>query len=71
MRKNATVHGNKGEFLDRKKQRFEMTQSSLMNDGDFDEKLEDDVDENPELNRAIEALSRKDLFFLTMSDKYI
>ena len=68
-RKKGTIHGNKGEYLDRKKQRFELTQSSMMGDADFDEP--DDDEDNPKFTSAIEDLRRKsDHFFLTMNEKF-
>lgn len=47
QRTKGTVHVNKGEFLDRNKQKFELTQSSMMADGDFEEPKEEAVDDNP------------------------
>ena len=68
VRKKGTIHGNKGEYLDRKKQRFELTQSSMMGEADFEE--EDDALDNPEFTRAYEALRRKEHFFLSMNEKF-
>lgn len=64
------MHQNKGEYLDRKKQRFDITQSSMAVDGDFAEEEEKDS-ENPKYEEAFEQLVRKDEFFLTMKEKYI
>jgi len=47
MRK-AKAQGNKEEFLDRKKQRFELSMSASINDDDFEENADDD--ENPVFN---------------------
>jgi len=41
MGRKKAVHSNKGEFLDRKKQRFEMSMSNSMSDGDFEDKKVD------------------------------
>ena len=66
MRLKGVVHGNKGEFLDRKKQRFELTGSSVMNEADFDDAKEK-IDENPIFTKQYDILRRNDDFFLTMN----
>ena len=32
----GTIHANAGDYLDRKKQKFDMSQSSMQVDGDFE-----------------------------------
>lgn len=65
------IHANAGDYLDRKKQKFDMSQSSMQVDGDFE--LEDDEEEvNQKFNAVYEELCRKDdLFFLTKNDAFI
>ena len=48
-RSKAAVFDNKGEFLDRKKQRFEMSQSQHINTEDFDAPVI--LKTNPEFDR--------------------
>ena len=45
----GTAHANAGEFLDRKKQKFDMSQSSMRVDGDFESEEEGEV-VNPTFN---------------------
>lgn len=60
---------NQGEFLDRKKQRFDLS-DSILPEGDFEAIV--DKDRNPEYTRAYKMLiKRKDDFLLTMNDDMI
>ena len=54
VRKKGTVHGNRNEFLDRDAQKFDLTQSSMMADGDFEDKIEDEVEKDPVFDRTYE-----------------
>lgn len=70
QRTKGSTNYNKTEFLDRNKQRFELTQASMINDGDFEEEG-DAVDDNPCFTKALEQLQGKGCFFLTQNDKLI
>ena len=67
----GSIHANAGEFLDRRKQKFDMSQSSMQVDGDFE--IEDDEEEvNKKFNQAYEHLRKKDdHFFLSYNENYI
>ena len=66
-RKKGSTFLNQGEFLDRKKQRFDITQSSMAIEGDFVLE-EEDVDENKEFNMAVDGLKRSSDLFLSMNE---
>ena len=60
-----------GEYLDRDAQKFDITQSSMMADGDFEDNKEVVEDKDPEFNRAIEQLRRREENFLTSNENLI
>ena len=62
---------NQGEYLDRKKQRFDLSDSILPEgEGDFGPLKEEDM--NPRYTQSYKMLSkRKNLFLLTMDDGMI
>ena len=66
----GTVHANAGEFLDRKKQKFDMSQSSMQVDGDFEMEAEEE-NVNVSFNAAYETLRKKDDFFFTYNENFI
>ena len=70
-RKKGTVHANKGEFIDRKKQRFDISATSMLQDGDFDFGAADAVDPHPKFSENYLTLQKKDEFLLTMNDQMI
>lgn len=43
----------------------------MMADGDFDDKIEEEVENNPEFSRAFEQLRRREENFLTHNDNMI
>ena len=60
---------NQGEFLDRKKQRFDLS-DSILPEGDFEAIVE--KDDNPEYSKSYNMLiKRKDQFLLTLNDDMI
>ena len=68
--KNKTT-GNQGEFLDRGKQKFNMTAAVLQGDDDFKE-IDEKKDKNPAFTKAFKALSKRDKdCFLTMNEAFI
>ncbi len=71
VRKKGTVHGNRNEFLDRDAQKFDLTQSSMMADGDFEDKIEDEVEKDPVFDRTYEQLRRREENFLTHNENLI
>ena len=65
------THANAGDVLARRKHKFDMSQSSMNVDGDF-EIGEDEEEVNQEFNKAYEQLRKKDeFFFLTENDAFI
>ena len=71
LKLKGKVHANAGDYLDRRKQKFDMSQSSMQAGGDFE--IEDDEEEvNQEFNRVYEELKKKDtVYFLTSNEIYI
>jgi hypothetical protein len=71
VRLKGTIHKNQGEYMDRDAQKFDITQSSMMADGDFEDNKEVVEDKDPEFNRAIEQLRRREENFLTSNESLI
>ena len=58
--KRGIAIGNAGEMLDRKKQRFDLTQSSMDVDGDFED-IKKVEDQDPRFTSAYKLLLNKRL----------
>lgn len=70
-RTKGGTFGNDGDTLDRKtKRRFEITASSMMNEGDFEVK-QDAPDPNPEFTAAYDNLRRNPYFLLTYDENLL
>ena len=65
------IQGNQGEILDRKKQKFDITQSTMAADGDFIEIREADI-LNPKFEQVYNMLSKRgEYFLLTMNESML
>lgn len=59
---------NDGEFIDRAKQKFNMTQSDMNEDGDFEDII--DIDENPRYSESLNMLQQRRDMLLTLNDEF-
>ena len=69
----AGIRDNHGEFLDRKKQKFDFAASSVNpEEGDLFGEVKGKQDRNPKYTRAYQTLSRRsNSFMLTMNENMI
>ena len=51
-KKKGTILANKGEFLDRKKQKFDFSSSSMAMEGDFEFGQDHEEDKMPKFNKV-------------------
>lgn len=72
LNKVGALTQNQGEFLDRAKQKFDVTKAIKNLDSDAFGEKRAEVDKNPKYTAAITMLcKRKDQFFLTMNESMI
>ena len=70
--KHEALLRNEGEYLDRDKQKFNLSQSSMDLAGDFEENKEQIVDLNPQYNKTLLSLQKEnEQYMLTLNEDYI